>query len=146
MRGVPTPSMGVACLALAVSLSGTAYAVTRLPANSVGTRQVINGSLQEADLKPGTLPQAGRAPKLREVVATSTFTIGSTGAEEVTAKCPPTDVVLGGGWKLSTREATVIDAHRVVAQVIEGWVVRAAPVQGTRIHPYGRRLLLAEVA
>jgi hypothetical protein len=34
-----TPSMGVACLALAAALSGTAYAVTRLPANSVGTNR-----------------------------------------------------------------------------------------------------------
>src|SRR5512132_806003 len=37
MRRFIPPSMGVACLALAVALSGTAYAVTRLPANSVGT-------------------------------------------------------------------------------------------------------------
>jgi len=34
-----TPSMGVACLALAVALSGTAYGVSRLPANSVGTKR-----------------------------------------------------------------------------------------------------------
>jgi hypothetical protein len=50
-----TPSMGVACLALGVALSGTAYAVTRLPANSVGTKQVINRSLQQVDFKRGTL-------------------------------------------------------------------------------------------
>jgi hypothetical protein len=47
--------MGVACIALAVALSGTAYAVTRLPANSVGTKQVINHSLQGVDFKRGTL-------------------------------------------------------------------------------------------
>ncbi len=59
MRRFFTPSMGVACLALAVALSGTAYAVTRLPANSVGTKQVIDHSLQQIDLKPGMLQ--GRA-------------------------------------------------------------------------------------
>jgi hypothetical protein len=61
-----TPSMGVACLALAVALSGTAYAVTRLPANSVGTKQVINGSLQRVDFKRGTLlrgPAGERGPQ-----------------------------------------------------------------------------------
>jgi hypothetical protein len=47
--------MGIACLALAVALSGTAYAITRLPANSVGTKQVINHSLQRLDFKRGTL-------------------------------------------------------------------------------------------
>ena len=61
-----TPSMGVACLALAVALSGTAYAVTRLPINSVGTKQVINHSLQGVDFKRGTLlrgPVGQRGPQ-----------------------------------------------------------------------------------
>jgi hypothetical protein len=57
-----TPSMGVACLALAVALSGTAYAVTRLPANSVGTKQVINHSLQTVDFKRGTLLRGPAGP------------------------------------------------------------------------------------
>lgn len=58
-----TPSMGVACLALAVALSGTAYAVTRLPANSVGTKQVINHSLQKVDFKQGTLLRGPVGPR-----------------------------------------------------------------------------------
>jgi hypothetical protein len=45
-----SPALAVACLALAVALSGVGYAALRLPANSVGTRQVINGSLQKVDL------------------------------------------------------------------------------------------------
>jgi hypothetical protein len=42
----------VAYVALLFALSGTSYAATTklLPANSVGTRQVINGSLQTNDL------------------------------------------------------------------------------------------------
>lgn len=58
-----TPSMGVACLALAVALSGTAYAVTRLPANSVGTKQVINHSLQKVDFKQRTLLRGPVGPR-----------------------------------------------------------------------------------
>ena len=53
-----TPSMGVACLALAVALSGTAYGVSRLPANSVGTKQVINRSLQGVDFDEGRCCEA----------------------------------------------------------------------------------------
>jgi len=46
----------VALLALFVALGGTAAAATALvPWNSVGTRQVINGSLQKADLSKKTV-------------------------------------------------------------------------------------------
>jgi hypothetical protein len=58
-----TPSMAVACLALAVALSGTAYAVTRLPVNSVGTNQVINHSLRGVDLRRGTLLRGTAGPR-----------------------------------------------------------------------------------
>ena len=60
-RRRPSPAMVVACLALAVSLSGVGYAATVLPKNSVGTPQlkknaviaakVLNGSLLAADFK-----------------------------------------------------------------------------------------------
>ncbi len=58
--------MVVACIGLAVALSGTGYAVTALPRSSVGTAQlkanavnsqkVKNGSLLGADFKAGQLP------------------------------------------------------------------------------------------
>src|SRR5215475_5718157 len=52
LRHRPRPSTAIACLALALALGGTSYAaVSRLmPKNSVGSAQVINGSLQKADL------------------------------------------------------------------------------------------------
>jgi Collagen triple helix repeat (20 copies) len=48
----PSAATVIACVALAVALSGTSYAAVAklLPKNSVGTRQVINGSLQTKDL------------------------------------------------------------------------------------------------
>jgi hypothetical protein len=62
----------LALLALFVALGGTSYAVTRLPANSVGTRQIKNGavtsskvkdqSLLAGDFKPGQLPQGKTGP------------------------------------------------------------------------------------
>jgi len=48
----PSPAIVVSVIALFVALGGTLYAaVTKLlPKNSVGSSQVINGSLQKADI------------------------------------------------------------------------------------------------
>jgi hypothetical protein len=48
----PTPAGVLSCLALAVALGGSAFAATGAlaPKNSVGSPQVINGSLQKVDL------------------------------------------------------------------------------------------------
>lgn len=65
--------MVVACLALAISLSGAAYAVsTVLPRNSVGSAQlknnavnsakVRNHSLRAADFAPNQIPQGPTGP------------------------------------------------------------------------------------
>jgi hypothetical protein len=54
----------VAYLALFVALSSTSYAASSalLPANSVGTKQVINHSLLKKDFKAGQLPRGRRGP------------------------------------------------------------------------------------
>lgn len=68
-----SPSMGVALAALFVALSGGAYAMIHLPANSVGTAQLKNhavtsqkvkaGSLLASAFAPGQLPSGPRGPK-----------------------------------------------------------------------------------
>jgi hypothetical protein len=66
----------VAYLALFIALGGTSYAATRLPADSVGSEQVVNGSLQYQDFQrgglsdgvfkqPGNLPELGSGKTLR---------------------------------------------------------------------------------
>ena len=52
----------VAYVALSIALSGTSYAAATklLPANSVGTRQVINHSLLGKDFKKGQLPKGAK--------------------------------------------------------------------------------------
>jgi Collagen triple helix repeat (20 copies) len=51
MKLRPTPAGVIACVALAIALGGSAFAATMLvPKNSVGSAQVINGSLQKGDL------------------------------------------------------------------------------------------------
>jgi hypothetical protein len=46
----PSPAVVISLIALFVALGGTSYAVVTLPKNSVGSAQVINGSLQKGDL------------------------------------------------------------------------------------------------
>jgi hypothetical protein len=69
----PSPSMIVALIALFVALGGTSYAAIKLPANSVGNKQikknavtglkVKNASLTGADIKISTLPKVPSAAK-----------------------------------------------------------------------------------
>lgn len=54
----PSPSMIVACIALFVALGGTSYAAIKLPANSVGTKQIKNSAVTGAKVKDATLTGA----------------------------------------------------------------------------------------
>lgn len=47
--------LAVSCLALAIALGGTGYAVTQLPKNSVGTAQIKNNAVTGAKVKAGSL-------------------------------------------------------------------------------------------
>jgi hypothetical protein len=47
--------MVVACIALVVALGGTAYAVSTLPPNSVGTKQIRDGAVTSRKLKNGVV-------------------------------------------------------------------------------------------
>lgn len=60
-RFQPTPAMVVASIALLVALGGTGIAaVSKLgPVNSVGSNQVVDGSLLAKDLKAGVIPSQG---------------------------------------------------------------------------------------
>ncbi|MFM8827723.1 MAG: hypothetical protein ACKOGE_00350 [Actinomycetota bacterium] len=54
----PSPATVIACAALAVALAGTGYAVTALPKNSVGTKQIKKNAVTSAKVKNGTLVAA----------------------------------------------------------------------------------------
>src|SRR3954451_12568742 len=58
----PSPAMVIACIALAAALGGTGVAAVKAlaPANSVGSPQVINGSLKKVDFVAGALPAGPR--------------------------------------------------------------------------------------
>lgn len=57
-RRRPSPALVIACLALAVALGGTGYAAVVLPPNSVGTKQLVNGSVVAAKVKAHSLVAA----------------------------------------------------------------------------------------
>jgi hypothetical protein len=50
----PSPSMAVSIIALVVALGGTSYAAIKLPANSVGSRELKPRSVQTSDLAVNT--------------------------------------------------------------------------------------------
>ena len=56
------PGTVIACLALLLTLGGTAYAATALPRNSVTTVQVKDHSLLAKDFKAGQLPRGPIGP------------------------------------------------------------------------------------
>jgi hypothetical protein len=68
----PSPALVVACIALAVSLSGTGYAALKLPRSSVGTvhlkmnavtsPKVRNGTLRAVDFARGQIPPGPPGP------------------------------------------------------------------------------------
>lgn len=63
LRSHLTYANSVATLALFVALGGGAYAATKLPANSVTTRQVKNHSLLKLDFKRGQVPAGATGPQ-----------------------------------------------------------------------------------
>jgi hypothetical protein len=123
----------VAYVALLFALSGTSYAAANLlPANSVGSRQVINHSLLKRDFKSGQLPRGPRGPQGDigdtgdpgppgvTTVGTAAGAAGAMcanggGACQVgssTASCPAGSVVVGGGWVTSSTDLVVSFAAR----------------------------------
>jgi hypothetical protein len=54
-RRAPSPAMVVACIALTVALGGTSYAAIRLPAGSVGTKQLKRGAVTGVKVRGNTL-------------------------------------------------------------------------------------------
>jgi hypothetical protein len=55
LRRRPSPAMVVATIALFIAMSGTTYAVTKLPKNSVGSTQLRANAVQTSDIKDGAV-------------------------------------------------------------------------------------------
>jgi len=95
-RLAPSPAIVVACLALAVGLAGTGYAVTRLPRNSVTTVQVKDFSLLARDFKKGQLPAGPQGPQ---------GPAGPAGAGAKWALVAPSGAIIAQSGGISSRHA-----------------------------------------
>jgi len=120
--------MVVACLALIVALGGTSYAAIRLPANSVGTKQLKKGAVTGVKVKSNTLtgtqinesklgkvPSAGSADSATNATTAGSAPVsrldyqsavvavpaGFLAATRGTANCPTGLSATGGGAKMS---------------------------------------------
>jgi hypothetical protein len=99
----PSPAMVVACTALLISLGGVSYAAVTLPANSVGTRQVINGSLLKNDFKSGQLPRGRRGVPGDRGPAGATGAAGAAGPAGPAGASGP-----GGVTKVTTVDGPAV--------------------------------------
>jgi hypothetical protein len=118
-RRIPSPAMVVACLALMVALGGTSYAAIKLPANSVGTKQLKKGAVTGVKVKKnalggaqvnestlGKVPSAGTADaapvsRLDYQSAVVALPAGGATVTRGTVNCPTGLSATGGGAKLA---------------------------------------------
>jgi hypothetical protein len=81
LRHRPSPAMVVACIALSAALGGTSYAAIKLPANSVGTKQLRKNAVTSIKVRDNALTGAdvlesslGRVPLARSAINASRAT------------------------------------------------------------------------
>jgi hypothetical protein len=130
--------MVVACLALAISLSGAAYAVsTALPRNSVGTVQlknnavnsakVRNASLRAADFAPGQIPAGPAGPQGPPGASGLQLISGSGVSNSSSPKtqqqdCPAGKKAIGGGGVLTGSTANTFLWTSRPTDAGTGWI------------------------
>jgi hypothetical protein len=131
----------VAYLALLFALSGTSYAAATklLPANSVGTRQVINHSLRKIDFASGQLPRGPRGFRGLTGAAGPAGPAGPVGqAGAPGPKGPTGDVGPPGPVALvySNSAAHSLPSGQTTTQQVacpDGWFAVGGGVQGANI-------------
>lgn len=84
----PSPAIVISLIALFVALSGTGYAALVIPRNSVGSAQVVNGSLQKGDLS-GAAVRALKGNRGARGRAGAKGAAGATGATGVAGATGP---------------------------------------------------------
>jgi hypothetical protein len=144
--------MVVACLALTISLSGAAYAVsTALPRNSVGTAQlknnavnsakVRNASLRATDFAPGQIPRGSQGPAGPQGPqgppgATGLQLISGSGASNSTSPktqqqdCPAGKRAVGGGGVITGSTANTFLSTSRPTDAGTGWIATGREASG----------------
>lgn len=162
LRAALSPAFVVACLALAVALSGTAYAAVKVGAKdikrdavrskhikagavrgpdvldgSLTGADVGDGSLTGSDVLDGSLTAADLAPRLRMVQGYVEVVVGGTMAAgqstaSVTASCPEGTVVLGGGYATFNKDIQITASTPLDASPRD-WLVSARTYSGNAV-------------
>jgi hypothetical protein len=146
-RFLPSPAMVVACLALLVALGGTSYAAIKLPANSVGTKQLKRGAVTGVKVKSNTLTGTQiNESRLGQVPSATTATSApisrldyQSGAVIIPANpfthvrhsvtCPAGSNAISGGAKVSDpNRAFIVDVNPVGKT---GWEATATGESGS---------------
>ena len=141
--------MVVACVALALSLSGAAFAVSAaLPRNSVGTAQlknnavnsakVRNGSLRGADFAAGQIPtgpQGPAGPQGPPGAGGYQLTSGTGASNSVSPKtqeqdCPSGKKAIGGGGLLKGSLSNTFLQTSRPTDTGTGWIASARETSG----------------
>ena len=136
-RRLPSPAMIVACIALTVALGETSYAAIKLPAASVGTKQLKKGAVTGVKVKRNTItgtqivestlskvPSALNADSADSADSadisrldyrqSAASAIPTSGHVRVAASCDAGTFALGGGAKVSNPDiALVLDSNPV---------------------------------
>lgn len=113
-RPVPSPAMAVACTALAVSLGGSAYAVTALPRNSVGDRQIKANAVKASEI-------ASRA----------------VGASEIRPGAVGSGKLAGGAVDTPALKLDAVTSNRIADGEIAREDLATGAVAGDRVKPDG---------
>jgi hypothetical protein len=126
----------VSTLALFVALGGTTYAALALPANSVTTVQVKNGSLMKRDFRAGQLPAGTRgAPGFRGATGVagapgiSGLVTANNSGQYAAALCPVGKVALGGGAHALGAYTALVSSEPTADG--KGWQATATNLAGT---------------
>jgi hypothetical protein len=99
----PSPALAISLIALFVALGGTSYAATRLPKNSVGTKQLKNNAVTGAKIAGGAVTAAKINPSGLTVpnAAHATSADSATAATNATTAANATNASALGGHSAS---------------------------------------------
>jgi len=122
----PSPALLVACIALFVALGGTSYAVTQLPKNSVGTKQLKNSAVTGAKVKAGSLDITALSATAKTSLSGKDGTNGTNGLSYGFAHASPnlslhSGVVDTFAVQVPTAGYLLLQAHGTIYTTNIGW-------------------------
>lgn len=126
--GRPTPALVISLIALMVALGGTSYAAFRLPAGSVGTRQLANRSVSTAKIKNGAVTGSKVAPDSLTGANINVGTLGSVPSASNANHAVSADSATNASHATNADSATTAAAATALGSVSYRFDTSAGPV------------------